>query len=197
MSAAIQVDVASRTVKARGAFSIVFSFVLLTIVVTGFMPTFFLNAFMAKRPIPIQVLLHGLAATSWFVLLCFQSLAIYRGRTGTHRRVGSIGFMVALVVLISITVAAVMVAPRLLALGLPQSVVEQALGAARTGQIIRDAGAGFLFSIFVLLALRWRRDPETHKRLMMHGSIVLSGAAIGRLGWIERGAVQSGIESGC
>jgi cytochrome bd-type quinol oxidase subunit 1 len=114
MIASTQEVLAARpTARARSPFNVAFSFILLGIVVTGFAPTFFLNAFMAQRPAPTHVLLHGLLATSWFVLLCIQALAVYRGKLSFHRAAGTVGLVIALAVGLSIVIAGALVTPRL------------------------------------------------------------------------------------
>jgi hypothetical protein len=175
--------------RTRSPFYVIYSVVLLAIVVTGFAPTFFLDAFMAKRVLPVHVIVHGIVGTSWYVLLVAQSALAYRRRIGTHRRIGAAGLWVAFGMLALTALAAVLVFPIRLAAGVPLAAIEQELHMARPAQMVRDIGAVMAFAGYIYLALRWRRDVETHKRLMLLGSVILSSAAIGRLGWVAPGLV--------
>lgn len=181
---------ARSVVRSRSPFYLLFSFLLLAIVVTGFAPTFFLNGYMAKKPLPGHVFLHGVIGTSWYVLLLVQSALVHVRQTALHRRLGSVGMWLALGVFGGTAVAAVLVFPIRLAAGMPLAEVESVLKIGRSAQMVRDIGAVAGFAGYVYLALRWRRDVETHKRLMMLGSIILSAAAIGRLGWVLGGLVS-------
>lgn len=175
--------------RSRSPFYLLFSLLLLGIVVTGFAPTFFLNAYMAKKPLPTHVFLHGVVGTSWYVLLLVQSTLVYFRQGALHRRLGSVGMWLALGIFGATAVAAAMVFPIRLAAGMPLADVEGLLKMGRAAQMARDIGAVAGFAGYIYLALRWRRDVETHKRLMMLGSIILSSAAVGRLGWVFAGMV--------
>lgn len=190
MGSSAQAVLASRVAaRTRSPFYVMFSFVLLAIVVTGFAPTFFLNAFMAQRSIPAHVILHGVVGTSWYVLLLAQSTLVYFRQAPLHKRIGAAGIWIALGMFAATAFAAVMVFPIRLAAGMPLADVQKFVQMARPAQMVRDIGAVAGFAGYIYLALRWRRDGETHKRLMLLGSIILSSAAIGRLGWIAPGLV--------
>ncbi|HEY1124449.1 MAG TPA: hypothetical protein VGE65_02360 [Sphingobium sp.] len=191
MGSSAQAVLGARSVaKSRSPFYLLFSLLLLAIVVTGFAPTFFLNAYMAKKPLPAHVFLHGVIGTSWYVLLLVQSTLVYFRQTPVHRRLGSGGMWLAIAIFAATAVAAVLVFPIRLAAGMPLAEVEGLLKIGRSAQMVRDIGAVAGFAGYIYLALRWRRDVETHKRLMMLGSIILSAAAIGRLGWVLGGIVS-------
>jgi hypothetical protein len=194
MGSSAQAVLGSRAaVKARSPFYLIYSFVLLAIVVTGFAPTFFLNAYMAKRPIPAHVVLHGIVGTSWYLLLLTQSGLVYFRQTKLHRRIGTTGLWVAIGMFAVTAFAAMLVFPIRLAAGMPLGEIEGLLHMARPAQMVRDIGAVAAFAGYIYLALRWRRDVETHKRLMLLGSVILSSAAIGRLGWLAPGLIPAPI----
>ncbi len=151
--------------------------------------TFFLNAYMAKRPLPAHVFLHGVAGTSWYLLLLVQSTLVYFRNGALHRRIGAAGIWLAIGVFAATAFAAVLVFPIRLAAGMPLGDIETLLQMARPAQMVRDIGAVAGFVVYIYLALRWRRDLEMHKRLMILGSVILSSAAIGRLGWVAPGLV--------
>lgn len=191
MGSSAQVLGARSAVRTRSPFYVVYSVVLLGIVVTGFAPTFFLDAFMARRVLPAHVIVHGIVGTSWYLLLVTQSVMAYRRQVSTHRSLGVAGLWVALGMFAATAFAAVLVFPIRLAAGIPLTSIEHELHMARPAQMVRDIGAVMAFAGYIYLALRWRRDVETHKRLMLIGSIVLSSAAIGRLGWIAPGGIPA------
>jgi len=167
-----------------------FAFVLLALVVIGFTPTFFLNDYMAKRPNPPHVLLHGIVNSAWFLFFFVQSLLIASGRFRWHRTLGAIGAGVAGCVVIVGIATALMLYPRLVALGLPKEMLAQAAGGPRFVQLARDAGSFVLFGGFVASAIYWRNRSMTHKRLMLLGSVTLSGAALPRMfAWLMPGVI--------
>jgi len=164
--------------RAANRFFQLTSVVLLAIVLTGFSRTFFLRSLFQVPPIAMHVYVHALAMTGWFVLFVVQTSLVAAHRTDLHRRLGILGAVLAmfLVVITAVT-----------ALGLPAHYkvdhVPNGIPMTEDG-MIRIAWVNFgsvaLFAILVTTALALRRRPDTHKRLMLVASMVLVGPALGR-----------------
>jgi hypothetical protein len=136
------------------------------------------SAFRAPRPgafgakplaVPI-VHIHGAIFTSWIVLLLAQSLLIGTGHARIHRRLGVIGLVLApLMVLLGVLVAIEM-ATRFAPI---TTVDSPGIFAVALSEI-----AGFALPVF--FAFRLRRDPATHKRLILIATIAMTTAGFGR-----------------
>lgn len=158
-------------------FFLYLSFALLLTVLAGFSPSFYLRAFFDVPAIPLYVYAHGAALTAWFIWLCVQTTAINRGRVDLHRRLGTIGIAIGVLVLLSGAAAAMGLAPRLLEkygnidADFPRIV----------GVVWGNIGMLVAFTGFVVAAVLNRQRAEIHKRLMLLASISISLPAFGRI----------------
>jgi hypothetical protein len=150
---------------------------ILVIVLVGFAPTWWLRSPDSARP-PVSLLLHvhGLVFVGWLLLFIVQGGLISARRHDLHRRFGtwSIGFAVALVLL-----------------GLWIGMAQALRGVDAHG----DRALSWLFvplmSILVFAGLvaagYWkRRDPQSHKRLMLAATVAMLDPAFGRMGLFPR-----------
>jgi len=146
---------------------------LLTAVLAGFAPSFYLRPLFADRPLPGYLYVHGTVLTAWFVLVFAQTWFVAVHRTSTHRRVGVAAAAVAgLLVPISAFVA-VRAIPRYVAGGVDAAEIQFI--------VLGDLVSLAVFAALVVAALRLRRRPDWHKRLMAVACIIIIGPAIARL----------------
>jgi hypothetical protein len=68
------------------------------VLIVGFAPSLYLRAFFDVPPIAGYLHVHGAVVTSWFVWLVLQTSMVRTGRTATHRRLGVIGAVIAVLV---------------------------------------------------------------------------------------------------
>ncbi len=151
-----------------------FAVVAFAVVFGGFARTFFLRFLFASSRMPFYLYVHGLLFSSWYVLFYVQTRLIASHRVDLHRRVG------------------------ILAAGLAGLAAPVALGVAihagkrvyetqskpfsmEAPPLALDLGACFAFTVFVGLALYFRRRGDIHKRLMLLGSCSILLPAIGRI----------------
>ena len=150
---------------------------IIFIALAGFARTYFLRLVLppltpALRELTPLIHLHGLLFTGWVMLLLVQVRLVAKGRIDLHRRLGMAGVvMAALLVLVGIFTAL-------------QAVVR---GVAPDGMdpgrfLIVPLVAIGLFAIFIVAAIRARRDAQSHKRLMLLATIALLPPAIAR--WV-------------
>ena len=150
---------------------------IIFIALAGFARTYFLRPVLppltpALRELTPLIHLHGLLFTSWVMLLLVQVRLVAKGRIDLHRRLGMAGVvMAALLVLVGIFTAL-------------QAVVR---GVAPDGMdpgrfLIVPLVAIGLCAIFIVAAIRARRDAQSHKRLMLLATIALLPPAIAR--WV-------------
>lgn len=141
------------------------------VTLVGFSPTFF-----ARPPslpaLPALVTLHGIVFSGWLAAYMLQSALITLHRRDLHRTLGYwfTGLGAAMVVLGLVTAV--------------ESVRRGAGGAFDDDPRVFMVIPFFdfvLFASFLGAGYRWRRSPETHKRLMLLATIDLIGPAIARM----------------
>jgi len=144
------------------------------LVLLGFGRTYYLKALFDVPPLPsILVHVHGLLMTAWVVLFVTQVRLISSKRIQLHRRLGygSIGLAVLIVA------SGIPTALRAAKYGSTSSPP----GVSPTGFLIVPAFDLALFAILFGAAIYFRRNPATHKRLMLLTAINLLPPAIARI----------------
>lgn len=153
------------------------SLAIFAAVYLGFARTFFLRPwfteYAATRAPPEPFFyLHGAVFAAWFVLLVVQPALVGAGRTDLHRALGRIGAAVSAAVVVTGVAGALIAARRPGGfMGIPVPPAEFLLVP------LTDLT---LFAVFVSLAIVRRGDAQSHKRLMIVGSLCLLDAAIAR-----------------
>ena len=148
--------------------------VLWASVLAGFARSFFLRPLFPTWHSPHEpwFYFHGALFTAWLALLAVQASLIATGRAATHRQLGLIGFgMVPLMTLV-VGVGALIAARR------PGGFMD--IPTPPLQFLITPLSGALMFLVLASLGLYWRRDPQTHKRLMLIATITLTEAAIAR-----------------
>ena len=178
-------DTVPQARKPRRLFYIVVAFAMAIVVFVGFGPTFYFRAVTGPAlhlpPLPSPLVwVHGFVFSSWMLLLLLQTTLVRNGKVNWHRKIG----------VVAVTLAALMVV-----LG----------SAAQVAQTRRDVAAHFkpldvvaentatisallsmvIFAALIVAAVRSRRRPESHKRLMLLATVVLLQAATGRIAGVS------------
>ena len=154
------------------------------VVLLGFGPTFYFRAYTAPAlhlpPLAsVLVWVHGFVFTSWMLLLFLQTTLVRIGKVHWHQKVGIAGAILGASMVLLGTVAQVAQTQRLVAAKfIPLGVVNENL--VTFGALI----AMVIFAGLIGAAVRMRRRPETHKRLILLATMILLGAATGRIGGI-------------
>jgi hypothetical protein len=142
------------------------------VVFVGFAPTFFLRASYQSMPLPTYLQVHGFFFTTWIALFIAQTLLVAARRTAAHRRLGWATAALAVVMVAVGTIAGIWSMRRQVDAGL----AEQAQAFLTTPLFSMVA-----FAVLVGAAIRFRRDPQMHKRLMLLATISILDAAVARL----------------
>ena len=127
-------------------------------VFAGFAPTYYLRAYTGAPPISPLAHVHGAVFTTWMVFFVIQTALIPAKRTRTHRQVGVYGGVLAIV---------------MTALGIVTAIAAAKRGYnGQSGQdplvfLVVPVGSMLVFSSLVGASLYYRRQPDTHKRLML------------------------------
>jgi uncharacterized membrane protein YozB (DUF420 family) len=154
--------ITASTATADRAFFTGMGLAMLTTVVAGFAPSYYLRSADAPALTPL-LQAHGLTATSWMLLFIAQTGLIAAHRTDLHRKLGTFGIAIAL---------------GLFTTGWMISIVTRGL----SERLVFSAGALLMFAGYLIAALLQRRNPAAHKRLMLLATISVLAPAVSRLG---------------
>jgi len=148
--------------------------VALIVVLIGFARTYFL-AGLFRAPLPnLLVHIHAVAFTLWIILFITQISLVTARRVDLHRRLGLLGFVLAIVMIVLGTLAASDRLARHVAQPGTDTVEEvRAFYAVPLGDML-------MFSAFVYLGYRNRSQPAVHKRLMWFATLSLLDAGFDR-----------------
>jgi hypothetical protein len=152
---------------------IFFPFMALLIIAAvflGFARTFFLAPMYHFHLPNLLVAVHGVVFASWIALFAIQTSLVAIGRVDLHKKLGALGAILA--GLVFIMAYAVMLEG--LHRGFAPSEKDEAQILA-----LDVVGINVSFAMFVA-GLLLRRIPESHKRLMLYGTIGMTGPAIAR-----------------
>lgn len=144
----------------------------LLIVFAGFARTYYLRPYFATTPLQPLLHLHGIVFSAWIVLLVVQTALVAAKRTGTHRRLGVAGGVLAALMVV---------------VGTATAIIRAKAGAAPAGApsplafLTIPLGDMLVFSILTAAGFYFRRRPDFHKRLMLLATISILPAAVARL----------------
>jgi len=160
----------------------------LLIALIGFAPTYYLRSFSSIEPLTTLVHLHGGVATAWLLLFIAQSSLVAAGRTDLHRRVGPAGAALAVLVVLVGYVTAIEAA---------RKGVTPPGGPPPLAFLAIPLGTLLSFAVLAGLALLWRRQRDTHRRLMLLATIAMLPPAFARLRWLGGGGPPFAIGGTC
>lgn len=141
------------------------------IVFAGFSRTYYLRGVFGRPEIGLLRHVHGFLFTSWLVLLLVQVSLVAVKRTDIHRRLGVAGgVLAALMVVAGVTLGINAASQGHSPAGIPALVF-----------LVIPLGDMLVFSAIVAAGFYYRRQSETHKRLMVMATLVLLPAAVARL----------------
>jgi hypothetical protein len=137
----------------------------------GFSRTYYLKDFFGTPHLSRVAHIHGAVFTAWMVFFICQTALITTGRTGLHRRIGAVGAILSLGVLMVGTIMTL-------------HSVRAGYASGRPGMaslLINALMDLLLFCIFFAAGLLFRQKKEMHKRLMMLAMLSFIIPALGRL----------------
>ena len=155
-------------------FFVTMAALLLVIVFVGFAPTFYLKIFFDTPELPWYVHLHGAVLSAWFMLFLTQTVLIKTKRTTTHRRLGVLAGVTA-VLLVLMTLFMVLNADA--SMGARGALMRR--GTELT--VLVNLWLLTAFSVLVVVGISFRHRPAVHKRAMLLASIALVTPALGRI----------------
>jgi len=168
----------TRSVAERGRFFVGMSIAILATVFWGFSRSYYLKGYFGTRPLSPLVHLHGLILTSWVIVFAAQNALVAARRVGLHRRLGVAGALLAVAVSIVGPATSLVTGAERWARWFEAQPTWVATLAAL---IVDNTGNIVMFAVLVGAGLALRRRPDTHKRLMLLGTLALLDAPIARI----------------
>jgi hypothetical protein len=145
---------------------------------TGFASTYYLRFFdggpratVSGGPFTTLLHLHGALFSAWVALFIVQTALIASRRVAVHRRLGILGAALGGAMIVVGTVTGISLARRG---GAPPGIDPLAFLVIPLFDMVA-------FAAFLTTALVWRRDKESHKRLMLLAYASILAAPIARL----------------
>jgi hypothetical protein len=139
----------------------------------------------ARPPLPLILHIHAACMATWLLLLLVQTSLVATGRTALHRTLGLAALLMAPAVVAAMIGIAFDRWRAIAELGTSAGPEWMASTAAASNILLEQIRSALFFSIFVGWALLVRRkDPETHKRMMILATLMPMGAAITRIDWL-------------
>ena len=147
---------------------------MLAINFIGFAPSYFLKPFFDTPELGPWTHVHGVVFTSWFLLFAGQTVLIRRRNVRVHRRVGRLGGLLALLMLLS--GSAILYSRALQYDGTADSLAGTAMVVSGNVALL------LLFALFVGLGIFYRNRPDWHRRFMLLASLAMMPQSLGRFG---------------
>jgi uncharacterized membrane protein YozB (DUF420 family) len=142
---------------------------LLSIVLVGFGRTFYLRALFIARPLPVVLVLHGLALTLWYALVVLQGWLVLAGRRNWHAKLAWIAIPIVACVIVTGIQANMRIALEITSARDPENMF-----------VWGNFMTLLSFVILVVAGVVQRRTREAHRRLMFFASLAIIGPAFAR-----------------
>ncbi len=140
-------------------------------VFVGFARTYYLRSQFQTTSLPFYLRVHGAVFSAWIVLFLAQTSLIGVRRIDLHRRLGWVGGALAAVMIVVGVTAAILSGRRTIAEGLENETLTF---------LTTPLSSMVVFGALVGAAIRYRRQPQVHKRLMLLATISILDAATAR-----------------
>lgn len=146
----------------RSRFFLGMSLAFLAIALVGFSTTFFIPLAQGTFRAPPVIYVHAALVYGWLLFLILQVSLIHGRSIPNHRRLGIAGVALA---------AGVMVSGVLVGLWATRRDLAGGYDAFAAGQLVNTVIEMLVFGSLVAAAIAFRRDGESHKRLLMLATI--------------------------
>lgn len=148
--------------RSRSMFFLCMAYGFLVIAVVGFSTTFFVPLAKGAFRAPPVIYVHGALLFGWLLFFIAQATLIRKRRFLTHRQLGIAGVVLSVGIVISGVLVGLHATRRDLAAGGDDFVL---------GQFVNILIEMFLFGALVAAAIAFRRQGESHKRLLLLATI--------------------------
>lgn len=142
---------------------------------------FWLSYFMAALPgvdrtpsiggVPAVIHIHASVFIGWFLLYIYQSILVFNKKIKAHRKIGLYGIWLGIGVFISGMLVLFLQQYKLVSDGV-KTTTESTFGTIGVWMQLVS------FAVFLILAYKKRRSPESHRRYILFATIFLIPAAL-------------------
>lgn len=152
--------------RKEGVFYIGMAIVAMAITIAGFGPAM-VDTESRREPVNLAVIVHAAIFGAWLILFLVQTILVSKGKVTTHRKLGFLGAVLAIVMVVSGYLTAINMARRGYDLSgdLIQSPNELLT------LLVLQLGDVVTFGLLVGIAILYRSRPEIHKRLMLLATV--------------------------
>lgn len=158
----------------RNSFFVVSTIIMIIIVIIGFTPSLLFRPYFNNSQLPTPLIIHGIINILWFVVLLYQSRAVYKNKIINHKKIGLYGFALATIIIILNFV---------MIYGVTQKYHSGEYSAELAAALGLGNFVGYVInSIIIILAYYLRKKPDYHKRLIYLFSLSLVAFAADRIG---------------
>ena len=174
----------------------------IALALAGFIPDSLMKVEMVRMgirpPFPLVLHMHAVLMGAFLVFLLSQTWLVATGRSEVHRRVGPIGGLLA----VALVIVGFVLAPTMyhqvrdgLSFAPPEAQDGmRALVSNLENILFLQMQAGILFALFLVLGLSYRsRDSGFHKRMMIFAPAMAMGAAFARMPWLPHTVPDSPV----
>lgn len=152
------------------------SIFLFLVIILGFANTYGTRIFLHNESVPPVIHLHALIFFCWLALFVAQCFFILKKRLDLHKKLGFLGMILALVMLLSGIITGI-AAAKMGHLGIPGVEFPSA-----EGFLLLNISSACIFTILAFAGWGYRKDPQIHKRLMLMATVAgLAPPGISRL----------------
>jgi hypothetical protein len=160
--------------RSRSKLYVILSVLMVLMVIVGFWPSYYGPLVSGRADVALVLHFHGVVFFGWMVLFITQALLAASGRIRAHQSLGSFGIWYGSVILVFGTIVS-FVAPVI---------------RLNAGEWSIDEAAAFLpiplidmilFGGFFIAAVKYRPQPQLHKRLMFLATAAILFAAAFRM----------------
>lgn len=148
--------------------------VALGLVFWGFAPSYYLKLIFGTPQLSTRLHIHGAVMSSWLALFFVQACLISARRTDLHRRLGILGIVIAIGVVLLGSTTTFNAAAR-------EVGRHSAEANARVTVLCFELVQMMLFAGLVAAAIGMRRRPDYHKRLMLLATACMMPSAFSRI----------------
>jgi hypothetical protein len=162
--------------RADDVFFTTFSVLMLLIVLVGFAPSYFLRG-AVFAPLPsVLVHLHGAVFSAWIILFVVQSSLVAAGNVRLHRKLGWLGAVLAVLMVVLGTLAPFGTLRR--GAELPSFFTPKSF---LFGNVIGIV----IFGAYVSGAVWKRNNRKVHKRVLLIANVMLMPPALSRIPFVQ------------
>jgi hypothetical protein len=148
------------------------AFALLIAVFVGFAPTYYMSGAFDSPALTPSLKVHGFLFSTWMILLGVQTSLIAAGKSAVHRKLGIVGAVLGVLMLVAGGYVAITRAR--MGLSVPPPGMTMALFLTLPLAML------VVFPVLFGSALWWRHRSDFHKRLVLIATLELVTAAVAR-----------------